>query len=130
MGSKRNNLRPISEVLCYQDMSKIMNIEFPMSRTTKSSETSTEKLCMVSEVLLDTPKPFQFQPRLPFAICYSEVVVFAVFQVSWVFLDLLAGSRGGAGCGWVCVCVLNDQRTVQADRNLNKADRARQFPEG
>ena len=66
MGTKRNNLRRISEVLCYQEVLEILKIELLMSSKTKSGETSAEKLRLVSRVLLDTPKPSQIEPRLPF----------------------------------------------------------------
>ena len=65
MGTKRKNLRPISEVICYQEILKMLKIEFPMSGKTKFGETSTEPLRMDRGVLLEAPKPSQIEPRLP-----------------------------------------------------------------
>ena len=48
-----------------------------MSSKTKSAETSTEKIRMVRALLLDTPKPSQFQPRLQF---FNFVQYFSIFQ--------------------------------------------------
>ena len=49
-----------------QKITKIMQIEFRMFSETRSDETSKEKFRVVLAVLLDTPKPFQFQPKLQF----------------------------------------------------------------
>ena len=65
-GQKRKIMRLNLRVLCYQEMSKIINIEFLMSSRTKSCETSTEKLRMVHAVLLEILKPYNIQARLPF----------------------------------------------------------------
>lgn len=64
MELKRTHWKPILTIACYRKISEMLKIEFMMSSKTKSGETSTANLRMVNGVLLETPEPFQVQPRL------------------------------------------------------------------
>ena len=81
-----------------------------MSNKSKSGDISTEKLRMVSGVLLDTPKPFHIQPRLPFTTFNGKVMFLQFFQLAaptWTGYNAEAASHpkrhregGGADEGY------------------------------
>ena len=83
--TKRKNSRPISEGLCYQEMSTIIWQWCLWCRVKpKFGETLTEKPRLFHVVVLDISKPHSFQPRWPllnFSLYFQFVYV-------WTFSKL------------------------------------------
>jgi hypothetical protein len=84
------NLRRISEVFYYQQVSTSMTMKFILFSKTTSAEFSTEKLRMVHVVLLDAPKPI-----IQFCIFYSIFIFhgFPTFDIIGAIGSCLSDDR-------------------------------------
>ena len=71
-------LRAISSTLKFQFTIKCWKLDFLTSSKTRSCQSSREKLRMVRALLLDTPRPPQFQPELPKRKCLWKTRFFQV----------------------------------------------------